>query len=84
MTVSTPARAHQAVEQDAVADIADDQLGLRRHRPIEAGGQVVENDDPLAASDQLQNHMAADKAGAAGDQNAHAAQPRIRGLWTDR
>ena len=23
------ARAHQAVEQDAVADIADDQLGLR-------------------------------------------------------
>ena len=63
---------------------ADDQLGLRGNGPVEAAGQVVENDYPLAASDQLPHHVAADEAAASGDQYTHAAQPRIRDLWTDR
>ena len=56
-----------------VADIADDQRRLRRHRPAEAGRQIVEDDDALAGVDEFENHMAADIAGAAGDQDAHCA-----------
>ena len=76
---------HQPVEEHAVADIADDELGLARHRPVEAGRQIVEHDDALAAIDELQDHVAADIAAAAGDQNAHRRPiPASRGLWTDR
>ena len=55
-----------------VAEVALDQRRLRRDRPGEAGRQVVEDDDPLAGIDQLPDHVAADIAGAAGDQDAHA------------
>ena len=55
-----------------VADIAFDELGLIRHRPAEAGRQIVENDDVLAGVEQLEHHMAADEAGPARDQNTHA------------
>ena len=44
---------HQPVEQHAIADVADDKLRLRRHRPVESGRQIVEHDHPLAALDKL-------------------------------
>ncbi len=71
---------HDPVEEDAIADIADDQLRLRRHGPVEPGGQIVEHDDPLAALDQLPHHLAADIAGAPGDQYAHTLTPHLRSL----
>ena len=58
----------QAADELAVADLADDQRGIER-RLAEARGQVVEHDDPLAAFAQLQDHVAADVAGAAGDED---------------
>ncbi len=74
----------QPVEKDTVADIADDELRLGSNRPIEAGRQVVEDDDALAATDKLIHHVAADKAGAPGDQNAHDTNPAPRRPLTGR
>ena len=71
---------HQPVEKHAVADVADDELGRGRDRPVEAGRQIVEHDDTLAAIDKLADHVAADKAGATGDENAHDTEPRTSGL----
>ena len=62
----------QMGDQGLVAAIAVDQLRLRRDRPAEAGRQVVEDDHVLAGIDQMPDHVAADIAGAAGDQDAHA------------
>ena len=39
------------------------------HRLAEAAGQIVQHDDPLAAGAQLEDDVAADVAGAAGDQD---------------
>ena len=62
-------------DQRLVAGIADDQRHALGDRPVEAGGQVVEHDDRLAGLDQRMDHVAADIAGAAGDQNRHVARP---------
>src|SRR5262249_28684104 len=48
------------------------------NRPGKAGRQVVDDHDPLALIDELVDHVAADVAGAAGDENAHS---RIRSRW---
>ena len=74
------AAAQEPVEQHAIADVADDELGLRRHRPVEAAGQVVENDYLLAAADEFPHHVAADIAGAAGHEYAHTLSPASRSL----
>jgi hypothetical protein len=75
----------QPLQKDTVADIADDELGVARHRPVEAAGQVVENRYFLAALDEFPDHVAADESGAAGDKNAHCRtnpltrRPRLAG-----
>jgi hypothetical protein len=43
-----------------------------RHRPLEAGRQIVEHHHTLAGIDQRVNHVASDIAGPAGDQDRHA------------
>ena len=52
----------------AVADVADDQRRAQ-HGLAKAVRQIIEHDHPLAARAQLQQHVAADIARAAGDQN---------------
>ena len=65
----------QRGDQRLVADVADDRAWRPAHRPVEAGGQVVEHDHALAGVDQRVHHVAADIAGAAGDQDGHAKSP---------
>ena len=60
--------AQQATDQFAVADVADDQWGIE-HGLAKAGDQAVEHDDLLATFAQLQDDVAADVAGAAGDED---------------
>ena len=47
----------------------------RAHRPIESGREIVENDNTLATLHQLQHHVPADEAGAAGHQDTHTLNP---------
>ena len=63
--------AHDAADELLVPDIADDQRRIGRHRPAEAGRQIVEDDDALPAVEELENHMAADITGSAGDEDGH-------------
>jgi hypothetical protein len=59
--------AQQCAHFFLLADVADDEF--RTHDGIgEAGTQIVENDDIFTRLDQLQHDVAADVAGAAGDQ----------------
>src|SRR5450432_2820241 len=51
--------------------IADDKRRALRNGPIEPGRQIVEHDDALAGVGEGMRHVAADVAGAAGDQNGH-------------
>jgi hypothetical protein len=55
-------------DQIAVADVTDDQ---RRgaHRLAKAGVEIIDRNDALAAGLQLQQHMAANIASTAGDQD---------------
>ena len=55
-----------------VSGFPDHERRALRHRPIEAGGEIVEHHHALAGIDQRVNHVAADIAGAAGDQDRHA------------
>ena len=52
-----------------VADVAQDEGGAVRHAPRYAVGHVVEHDEILAQLLELEAHVAADIAGAAGDQD---------------
>ena len=72
MIASTRCSAISLRDQRLIADVADDERHARRHRPVEAGGEVVEHDHALAGVDQRVDHVAADVAGAAGDQDRHA------------
>ena len=63
----------QPANEFFVADIAIVEPRFWRDRPLETGGQVVEDNHVLAGVDQPPDHVAADIAGAAGDQNAHDA-----------
>jgi hypothetical protein len=62
----------------AITGVADDELAVR-HRLAKAGGQVVERHDALAGRAELAHDVAADVAGAAGDENSvcHAWSPRV-------
>ena len=66
--------ADDARHQRLVAGFADDQRHAGGDGPVEAGGEVVEHDDSLAGVDQLMNHVAADIATAARDQDCHVGQ----------
>jgi hypothetical protein len=62
----------QPAQQRGITDIALDELGCIRHRPAEAGRQIVEHDHVLARIEQFEDHMAADEASPTRDQNTHA------------
>jgi hypothetical protein len=58
-----------ALHELAVAGVADDQLAVGDGL-AETRAEVVERDDALAGCAELAHHVAADVAGAAGDENA--------------
>ena len=66
-----PMLTDQAGDQRLIASVADDKRGLFGHGPAKAGRQIVENDNALAGIDKLQNHVTADVAGTAGNQDRH-------------
>ncbi len=63
--------AHDRAHEILIADVADDERRLGRHRPPEARRQVVEDDDLFAGLEELENHVAADVAGPARNENSH-------------
>ena len=69
-----PVLRDQRAHARLIAGIANHERRTRRHRPIEAGGEIVEHHHALAGIDQRVNHVASDIAGAAGHQGRHAAQ----------
>ena len=69
---------HELGHQRLIASLADDDRHALRHRPIEAGGEIVEHDHALAGIDQRVDHVASDIAGAAGDQDRHDGEPDCR------
>ena len=62
------------VQRIAVADVAADQLGALRRQPhgvlVDLRHEGVEQPDGVAAGDQLVGDVAADKAGASGDEGS--------------
>ena len=58
-----------------VAAVTNYERRIPSHRPVEAGGEIVEHHRPLADVDERMNHVAADIAGAASDQDRHTAGP---------
>ena len=58
-----------------VPAVTDDERRAPRDRPIEAGGEIVEHYHPLAGIDERMNHVAADIARPAGNQDRHAVRP---------
>ena len=75
MIASTPCSLDELCDQRLIAGLAEDQRHALGDRPVEAGREVVEHDDLLARRDQRIDHVAADVAGAAGDQDRHVARP---------
>ena len=71
---------HQPVQKHTVTNVADHEIRSTRNSPVEAGGEVVENDNPHAMVQELKDHMAADVAGTAGYENAHTLNPASRSL----
>ena len=65
----------EAPDQGLIADIAFDELGLSRHRPGQAGREVVEHDRLLAGIEQLERHVATDVPSSARHKNAHSSDP---------
>ncbi len=57
-----------------ITGLADDQRHALGNRPIKTGGKIVEYGHALTRIAQRVDHMAADIAGAAGDQNRHGAR----------
>ena len=70
-----PMRGDQRGHARLVSDIADDERRARRHRPVEAGGQIIEHHGLLSGLEEGVNHVAADVPGAAGNQDRHVANP---------
>ena len=58
-----------------VAAVTNYERRIPSHRPVEAGGEIVEHHRPLADVDERMNHVAADTAGAGSDQDRHTAGP---------
>src|SRR6202043_237047 len=74
--------ADQPPHQRLVAGLADDQRHALGDRPVEARRQIVEHDHALAGIGELVDHVAADIAGAARDQNCHVGQPYSQSVNT--
>ncbi len=69
--------ADDAADQRLIAGLADDQRHILGDGPLEAGREIVEHDNRLAGVDQLIDHVAADIAGAASDQDRHVFNPAV-------
>ena len=67
-----PVVANEASDEGLVAAVAGDQRHAIRDGRGESGRKIVEHDDALAGVAELKYHVAADIAGAAGDQDRHA------------
>jgi hypothetical protein len=88
-----PMRGNERAHARLVSGIADDERRARRHRTVEAGGQIIEHHGLLSGLEEGVNHVAADVAGAAGDQDRHVASrfraitivrlPRRKIRWND-
>ena len=62
---------NQPLDQSLVAKVANDQGHALGYGPAKAGGEIIQNHGLFARVQKLQNHMAADIAGAPCHQNAH-------------
>ncbi len=62
--------AQHAADQLAIARVAHHQLTVQ-HRGAKAGGQIVQHHHFFLALAELPNHVTADVAGAAGDEDGH-------------
>ena len=65
----------RSLTKGLVAEIADDQFGLRRHGGAPPGREIVEHDHVFAGVDQFMGHMGPDIAGAAGHEDGHVSPP---------
>lgn len=50
-----------------VPDVAHHERHSDRNRPIEAGREIIQHDDPLASVGELVRHVTSDIAGPAGN-----------------
>ena len=57
-----------------IATFADDERHARGNGSAMSGGEIVEHHDALAGVDQRVDHLAADIAGATGDENRHGCR----------
>ena len=79
-------RGHEVVDELGVERRALDQLDVGMpvqmgDRVAPAGGEVVEEDDALAAGEQRVREVGADEAGAAGDQDPAGLAKRSLGMF---
>ena len=71
------------IKGGGIAQVADDQAGLRMHSGAMPGAEVVEDDDIVAAFDQHVRDMTADIACAACNQDGHLGSlPFARGHYS--
>src|SRR5713101_5218622 len=71
--------ADQPRHQCLISSFTDDERRAFGNGPTKAGGEVIEHYDAFTGVDQFMNHLAADIAGAAGDQECHECD-RLRSL----
>ena len=64
--------AYRFLDAIGIGDIGDNECRATSHGPAEAGRQVVDYDDLFACVQKLQDHVAADIAGAPCNQHAHS------------
>ena len=75
MTVSTPCCRDELFDQRGIGYIAFDEGGPLAHLGAHASRKIVQHDDVVAAIQQRIDSVAADIAGASGNQNRHLADP---------
>ncbi len=63
--------ADQPLHQRLISSFTDHEGRAFRNGPTKAGGEIIEHYDAFTGVDQFMNHLAADIAGAAGDQECH-------------
>ena len=66
-----PMLGDQPVDQPGLGYVAADEHGLLRHRPFEAGGEIVDHHHRPAGVEQGEHGVAADIARAPGHQHGH-------------
>src|SRR5205085_4446550 len=69
--------AQHGSHQIDVTGIALDKARITRHQFANTGTEIIDDNDMLPAFEQSIDHVAADIAGAAGDEDRHEAPPRF-------